>query len=156
MRPEEFQTRELPSPQSQGCCHLDVPRFTALGALWTPSLRVFMEAPLHRPGQVGGYCGRFHLQLLSLPAGPGWDGRFQPSHHRAVPPATSLVLRRKSGSNRNPGVKWLITNNRTATSPSGSETISGTEDKRPNIMTKKKMLPLLLFQEIPRVLGAGS
>ena len=36
----------------------------------------------------------------------------------------------------------------------GSEVISGTEDKRPSIMGKKKMLPLLIAQEIPRVLEA--
>ena len=51
--------------------------------------------------------------------------------------------------------KGLVISNKTLSNLYGSEVISGTENKRPSVMTKDAPLALIA-QKIPRVLGAMS
>ena len=93
-----------------------------------------------------------------------WDWKFQPSNHmvdspgnKPSPPPPSLGAFWKSSHWHKAvlverGLLWITGY---PFHLHGSEAFSGTEDKRPNILTKDVPIPLTI-QEIPRVLGAVS
>ena len=135
--------------------HMEVSCFPNLEALQIPSFWVNMEASVHRHDWFNHWpLGLIQLKLLSAPRKPGLGTESSILLFKVSSPGNqpgSLGTFQSHLINTNPVVveRGLLWTTRHPFRPYSSEAISGTEGKRPNIITKDAPVALTA-QEILR------